>query len=39
MTNKLHIHSDEYDRSTVVTRVRKSVNPGTKKNEIDLPVF
>ena len=31
MTNKHYIHSDEYDRSTAVTRVKKSANPGTKK--------
>ena len=31
MTNKHYIHSDEYDRSTAVTRVRKAANPDTKK--------
>jgi hypothetical protein len=31
MTNKHYIHSDQYDRSTAVTRVKKPENPGTKK--------
>ena len=37
MTNKHYNHSDDYDKSTAVTRVKKSVNPGTKKNLINLP--
>jgi hypothetical protein len=31
MTNKHYNHSDDYDRNTAVTRVKKSANPGTKK--------
>ena len=31
MTNKHYIHSDQYERSTALTRVKKSANPGTKK--------
>ena len=31
MTNKHYNHSDDYDRSTAVIRVKKSENPDTKK--------
>ena len=31
MTNKHYNHSDDYDISTAVTRVKKSANPDTKK--------
>jgi hypothetical protein len=36
MTNKHYIHYDEYDRSTAVTRVKKSENLGTK-NKLNRP--
>ena len=32
MTNKHYNHSDDYDKSTAVTRVKKSEFPGTKKS-------
>jgi integrase len=31
MINKHYVHSDDYDRSTAVTRVKKSANPSVKK--------
>jgi integrase len=33
MINKHYVHSDDYDRSTAVTRVKKSENPGAKKKK------
>ncbi len=33
MINKHYVHSDDYDRSTAVTRVKKSAIPGAKKKK------
>jgi hypothetical protein len=34
MINKHYVQSDDYDRSTAVTRVKKSAIPGAKKKKV-----